>query len=165
MIQFSGKIEVVGINPCIKVPLRVSRYFGKRGYVPVLVHLERGAVPSTLVPIGGGMHRLYINGAMLKYTDSVPGERISVGVEMDTTDRSLAMPNDIAEALASNALAQTRWHALTRSKQKEIIRYLSFAKHAETRARNLKKLLEFLGSKRGEGVLCGIQIINRTGSR
>ncbi|HEY9154908.1 MAG TPA: YdeI/OmpD-associated family protein [Opitutaceae bacterium] len=162
MIQFSGKLEVVGINPCVKVPARVTKHFGKRGYVPVIVHLERGRVPSTLVPIGDGAHRLYINGVMLKYTDATPGERVTVSVELDSSDRKLKVPDYLRVALATSSIAQSRWKAFPPSKQQELIRYLSFAKSDETRDRNLKKLIEILNSKSGEGALSGIKITDRT---
>ncbi len=162
MIQFSGKIEVVGNNPCVKVPGRITKHFGKRGYIPVIVHLERGSVRSTLVPIGGGVHRLYINGVMFKYTDAAPGGRVTLSVELDLADRKIEAPDYLRAALASTALAQTRWDAFPPSKQQELIRYFSFGKSNETRNRNLKKLLSILNSKTGEGALSGIKITDRT---
>ena len=163
LLRFAAKIEVVGVNPCVRVPARITRVFGKRGYVPVVVHLQRGTVPSTLVPLGGGVHRLYINGVMLRQTDARPGDRLAIGLELDTGDRRLKTPDQLSSALVARPLAQARWKALTPSKRKEIIRYLESGKSSETRSRNATKLLRILESETGEGVLCGIRIADRRG--
>ena len=73
MVKFLAVLDQVGINPCVTVPDRVSRHFGKRGYVPVVAHFETGSVRSTLVPIGGGVHRLYVNEAVAK-SDTLKAE-------------------------------------------------------------------------------------------
>ncbi|MGH9839592.1 MAG: DUF1905 domain-containing protein [Blastocatellia bacterium] len=62
--RFSAKIYKLGINPCVDVPKRVSEVFGKRGYVPVAGTLNGQAIHATLVPKGGGEHRLFLNGEM-----------------------------------------------------------------------------------------------------
>ena len=43
METFSAAIYKTGINPCVDVPMRVTRAFGRRGYV---------RVRATLVPVG-----------------------------------------------------------------------------------------------------------------
>lgn len=60
--QFQAKIEKAGINPCVNVPLSVSKAFGERGYVPVKGKLSGVPIKATLVPAGGGRHILYSNG-------------------------------------------------------------------------------------------------------
>lgn len=162
MNRFKATIKLVGINPCVRVPARITKSFAQRGYVPVIVHIERGRVSSTLVPIGAGGHRLYINAAMLRLTDARVGKSVVLGLELDKQTRMPAMPDDLSSALAASGLAQQRWDALVPSKRKEIIRYLSFAKTAATRARNLTKLLTIVNSPSGEGLLCGIRINKAT---
>src|SRR5579883_953185 len=161
MVRFTAKIEVIGVNPYVRVPLRITKHFGNRGYVPVTVHLGEGRVPSTLVPIGQGSHRLYINGVMLRHTDSRPGDRVTIGLELDVRNRQLEIPDFLLSELNSRLLARTRWEALAPSKRKEIIRYLTSGKRSETRSRNLTKLLKILESKSGVGTLCGIRITDR----
>ena len=158
MVKFCAVLEQVGINPCVTVPDRVSRHFGKRGYVPVVAHFETGSVRSTLVPVGGGVHRLYVNGQMLKCTSSRVGQSVSIGLEADTKDRMPKMPESVAKALKGSAVAMERWQDLTPSKQKEVLRYISGIVAEAIRDRNIGRLLEILESKSGTGVLCGIQI-------
>ncbi|NIS81617.1 MAG: DUF1905 domain-containing protein, partial [Anaerolineales bacterium] len=64
--EFFAQIYKLGINPCVDVPTRVSEAFGVRGNVPVVGTLNDVEIRSTLVPIGGGRHRLYINTDMRK---------------------------------------------------------------------------------------------------
>jgi hypothetical protein len=64
--RFSAKISKVVINPCVDVPESVSVFFGKRGNVPVVGTLNGYPIRTTLVPVGRGRHRLYINGEMRK---------------------------------------------------------------------------------------------------
>src|SRR5215831_12493388 len=158
MLRFSTTLQKVGVNPCVRVPIRVSRAFNTRGYVPVHVHLEHGVVASTLVPIGNGTHRLYINAAMLRFTNARVGKKITLGLDFDGQDRTLNDPEDILSLLRTNALAAKRWKSLTPSKRKEVIRYISFAKTPETRGRNIAKLYSILTSRAGSGVLAGIRI-------
>ena len=164
MVKFLAVLDQVGINPCVTVPDRVSRHFGKRGYVPVVAHFETGSVRSTLVPIGGGVHRLYVNGQMLKCTSSRVGQSVSIGLEADTKERMPNMPEGIAKALKGSAVAMKRWQNLTPSKQKEVLRYVSGIVAEAIRDRNIGRLLKILESESGTGVLCGIQIKSRTRS-
>jgi hypothetical protein len=68
--EFSTQVQKVGINPCVAIPESVSACLGKRGIVPVWGSLNGVEIRATLVPIGGGRHRLYINGEMRKKTAS-----------------------------------------------------------------------------------------------
>lgn len=157
MIKFTARIEIVGVNPYLTVPAAVSRHFGQRGNVPVLVQLKRGQIPSTLVPVGGGVHRLYINRAMLRCTDARVGDWLALGLRRDANDRALKAPAGLINALRTQSAAAARWRSLAPSKRQEVIRYLLSGKTPATRERNLAKLLSVLTSER-VGVLCGIEI-------
>ena len=158
MIRFTAKIQIVGVNPYVTVPARVSRYFGKRGNVPVVVHLQDGRVTSTLVPIGGGVHRLYINAAMFRCTESRVGDIASVVLAQDTSNRVLKAPDCLVAKLRASPIAAARWESFAPSKRHEIIRYILSCKTAPTRDRNVAKLLRVLKSQANTGRLCGIHI-------
>ena len=165
VIRFSAIIEKVGVNPYVRVPARVTRYFGKRGNVAVVVHLEGGRVASTLVPVGGGVHRLYINRAMLRCTESRVGGRVSLGLDHDRTDRVLEIPESLNAAIRACPPTVARWASFTRSKRHEIIRYIRSSKAEGTRDRNIRKLMRILEEPTGAGVLCGIHIPERRQAR
>ena len=50
--SFKAKIYKVGINPCVKVPLRITKTMtAKRGYIPVTGTIEGYAFRQTLCPV------------------------------------------------------------------------------------------------------------------
>jgi hypothetical protein len=151
--RFSAKVYQLGINPCVDVPQRVSRAFGKRGYVPVTGTLNGCAIRATLVPKGGGRHRLYLNGDMRRRASVEVGDRVDLVLGLDTQPRSVPMPKELAAALRQNRNAGAAFEALPVSRQKEILVYLNWLKRPETLKRNIDKiivrLLERAGDDRG----------------
>lgn len=66
MLRFAAPLAQLGPNPYVDVPPRVSTAFGRRGAVAVKRTLNAVPIRATLVPAGGGRHRLYVNGFMRK---------------------------------------------------------------------------------------------------
>lgn len=158
MPSFRVTLLKSGVNAYVEIPAKASDAFGERGNIPVNVFIGSGRLRSTLVPVGGGRHRLYINEAMLRFTAATVGRPISVGLTRDRASRMPAMPAQLRAGLRSQALAGRTWQTLVPSKQKEILRYLGFAKRSETLRRNTAKVLAILASRAGRGVLGGIVI-------
>lgn len=165
MQQFRSILLKSGVNAFVKVPARISKSFGRLGSVPVNVFIGSGRIKSTLVPIGGGRHRLYINEIMLRFTTAQVGNRISIGLKLDATSRMPKMPAQLRAGLHLRPLALRTWRTLVPSKQKEVLRYLGFAKKKETLRRNIEKLLAILDSKEGRGILSGIEIRRKLTTR
>jgi uncharacterized protein YdeI (YjbR/CyaY-like superfamily) len=57
------------------------------------------------------------------------------------------MPVWFRAALGKNSVARKNWEALIPSRKKEILRYFSALKSAETRERNLARALRVLSGK------------------
>ncbi len=161
MQNFRGIIRKAGINPYVDVPVRVSRAFGTRGYVRVKVKLSADEVKSTLVPMGSGRHRLYINGIMLRVAKVEVGDSIAVELVIDEVSRMPAMPELLAKALAKRPELRQSWEALTPSKRKEFLSYLGHAKTEATLLRNVSKLLGMLDPQQVGGSLAGIKILRK----
>ncbi len=87
VLTFSARIYKVGINPCVAVPARVSEAFNRRGYIRVRGTVNRFAIRSTLVPIRGGRHRLYINGTTRDGAHVVVGDHIHVRLNLNRARR------------------------------------------------------------------------------
>ena len=49
------------MNVALDVPAQVSDAFGMRGHVPVVGTADGAELTATLVPVGGGRHRLFLN--------------------------------------------------------------------------------------------------------
>jgi hypothetical protein len=157
--RFTATIYKIGINPMVDVPLRVSRAFGKRGNIPVAGTLNRTGIRATLVPLGGGRHRLFIHGGMRKRAQVDVGSRITVVLHPDTRPRRVPMSPAFAGALRKSPTATVAWKLLTPSRRKEILRYLNSLKSPEALHRNVRKVMAVLSRTPGvKRVLWGIRM-------
>ncbi len=141
---FSAKVYKYGINPCVDAPLRVSRAFGKRGYVPVTGTLNGEQLLATLCPMGGGRHRLYLNGEMRKRANVGAGDRVRLVLALDTQPRTLPMPGELREAFRRNPAAKRAFARLRRSDRNDILAYLNSLRRPETVRRNVEKVMRRL---------------------
>jgi Domain of unknown function (DUF1905)/Bacteriocin-protection, YdeI or OmpD-Associated len=145
--QFTAKVYKVGINPCVDVPLRVSQAFGKRGYIPVEGTLDGEPIAATLVPTGGGHHRLYLNTDMRKRAGVDAGDRVKIELAIDTKPRDIAAPEDLLNALKRKKGALQAFRELTPSRRKEIIVYLLSLKTEETRKKQIKRVVDSMARR------------------
>jgi hypothetical protein len=139
--RFSVSVYKLGINPCVDVPVEVSRAFAKKGYIPVRGTLNGHPIRATLVPMGSGRYRLFLNGEMRKRANVSVGDQVDLELEMDTQSRTVPMPADFALALQRNEAARTVYEQLSPSRQKEILSYLNWVKQPETLKRNIDKII------------------------
>jgi hypothetical protein len=154
-IQFPAIIQVRGINPFVLVSARRAQALkpGWRKPLPVRVRLNgqpAGAWQTNMMPVGDGSYYLYLNGVIRQASGTGVGDRVRVQIEFDAGYRNgprHAMPSWFREALAANPLARQNWIALVPSRKKEILRYFSFLKSPEARARNLVRALHVLSGE------------------
>ncbi|OGO32575.1 MAG: hypothetical protein A2Z29_04210 [Chloroflexi bacterium RBG_16_56_11] len=142
--SFRAKIGIAGINPYVDVPARVSRAFARRGPVPVKGALNGHPIQATLVPTGGGRHRLYINIYMRKATGVKVGDEIRLELEYDDRPRELPVPKTLKEALERNRKAGEVFARLPPSHRNEYLAYLNSLKTPEALARNIEKVIASL---------------------
>lgn len=72
------------------------------------------------------------------------GDTIDVVIEVDTSTRTIEVPEDLAAALASAGVAD-RFEALAPSHRKEYVRWITEAKKPETRARRVEEAVVRVG--------------------
>jgi uncharacterized protein YdeI (YjbR/CyaY-like superfamily) len=94
--------------------------------------------------MGGGRHRLFLNGEMRKRAKVSVGDLVNLDLEMDTQSRTVPMPAEFALALEKNEAARTVYEQLPPSRQKEILVYLNWIKRPETLKRNIHKIIASL---------------------
>jgi Bacteriocin-protection, YdeI or OmpD-Associated/Domain of unknown function (DUF1905) len=145
---FRAPIELIGINPYVRVPavhlkalLRSAAR--SKGPIPILVTIEGTSFQQNLV-VHQAEWRLYLNGPMRKLAGKEVGDRIALRVEFDPTPRHEPMAPALARALDQHPLAQQAFLALALSRQKEILRYLNRARTAATLQANVDKVLHYL---------------------
>src|SRR5690606_7601384 len=130
--RFKAPLNIIGINPFVFVPepllQQLFRDAGKeKGYIPVTGKVNRNAYKQTLLKYQGAW-RLYINTVMLPRSPERIGELIEVTIGVDSGDRTLQPHPNLVTALAENEDAKQVFDSLTPSKEKELIRYISFLK-------------------------------------
>lgn len=145
---FTATIDIIGVNPFVSVPTDILELLfiqaeKRKGKIPIKGTINNQPYTQTLVRYAGAW-RLYINTSMLKNSPKRIGEEITITVEFDSTDRSIAMPLPLQRALEENPEALSVFTSLPPSRQKEIIRYISSLKTEEAIKKNIQRALNFL---------------------
>lgn len=147
--SFSAKIYKVGINPCVKVPKRITATMvATKGYIPIKGKIGKHTFEQTLCPVKNEGYRLYVNGLMLKGANVKLGETVTFIIEQAAKqkDSDLPMPVLLKKKLQENKLMRA-FEQLTPSRQKEVLRYLINIKTEETLLKNIDKVIDVLKGK------------------
>ena len=151
MHSFKAEIKIIGINPFVFVPKHILKNIfveaGKdKGYIPICGMVNEKEYVQTLLKYQGDW-RLYINTTMLPNSPKRIGELIKVTIKLDTQDRTIKPNPKLVKAFDENKEAKNVFDKLTASKQKEIIRYISFLKSDVSIGKNIEKVVGFLTGK------------------
>jgi hypothetical protein len=126
----------------IEVPPQVVEAFGAGQRPPVKVTVNGHSWESTVAVMGGrfmvGVPAEHRAAAGVSAEDTV-----EVTLELDDAPRTVAVPRDLAEALAA-ADATVAFERLAPSNRKEHVRSVEDAKKPETRARRIAKVIDAL---------------------
>ena len=128
------------MNVALDVPAAVSDAFGVRGHVPVVGTVDGTELTTTLVPVGGGRHRLFLNGAVRHAIGKGVGDAVEIRICLDHRDRTPETPTDLRDALAGDS-ALAAWGALAPSRRKELLVWLADAKRDHTRAARIGRIV------------------------
>jgi dsDNA-binding SOS-regulon protein len=137
------------MNVALDVPAQVSDAFGLRGHVPIVGTADGAELTATLVPVGGGRHRLFLNGAVRDAIDKGAGDSVEIRIRLDRSDRMLETPVDLQEALAEDGASEA-WQALAPSRRKELLVWLADAKREQTRAARIGRISQIAPSPRAQ---------------
>lgn len=145
-------MRVAGVNPYVLVSAKRAATL-RRGWkrpLPVLVQVNGEPTPPwriNLMPIGDGRFYLYLAGTVRQASRTKVGDTVDVNLRFDATYRNgpmHPMPEWFRGRLAANARATRGWAALTPSRQKEILRCLSWLKSDAARERNVARAIRVL---------------------
>ena len=148
MNEFKAKLQIIDGNPYVYVPEEIlSALFAQagksKGPIPIRGVLNESPYQQTLVKFRGDW-RLYVNTTMLPDSPRRIGEEIAISVAYDPSDRTIEPHPKLVQALQENLEAQQVFDRLPASRQKEIVRYISFLKTEESVDRNVKRAISFL---------------------
>jgi hypothetical protein len=147
--SFKAKIYKVGINPCVKVPLRITKTMEpKKGYIPIKGIIEDREFQQTLVPVKDSNYRLFVNGPMLEGSGMSLGKTARFVIEQDfsTQPRRDSAITPQFKKLLRKAGVLKNFEALTPYRQKEVLRYLYYLKSDVAKMRNMKKVVDQMKS-------------------
>ena len=125
----------------------------------VVTALDAGRRPPVTVTVGGHSYRTTVasrGGRFLVPLSAenraaagvAAGDEVEVEVVGDAAPRQIAVPDDLAQALAADPTAAAFFDGLAPSHRKEWLRWVEDAKKAETRASRLAKTLAALQAGR-----------------
>ena len=155
-MRFSATIKILGINPYVLVSAARANKIKAGWKKPMPVRVRINGKPAepwriNMMPVGNGSFYLYLHGDVRKSSSTKVGDRVDVEVEFDANYKGgpTTLPRWFVIALRADAAALEGWSALTPSRQKEIVRYLTNLKSPEARTRNVEKALRMLRGEKG----------------
>ena len=126
----------------LEIPERISSAIGRRGPVPIVATLARTVeIQASLVPMGGGRHRLQLNGRTREELNIGPGDRVRVVLLVPEKPPVFPLPSELAVALREADL-QESFARFPVGKQNHIILWIEEAVRPQTRTKRVAKAIE-----------------------
>lgn len=145
--SFRAKFETVGPGGemiYLFVPFDVEKTWGTKARLSVKGTLNGFAFESSLFPYGDGRHHLMVNRALQSGAKAKAGASVSVVMEPDTSQRTVAVPVDFKRSLDANKSAMLAYNRISPQRKREFVDWISSAKKSETRRSRIVKSVEML---------------------
>ena len=143
-MKFTAELLSTGKNTAgFEVPTDVDEALGGGGHPKVSVTVN-GYTFRTSIARMGGRYLLGFSAERRTEAGVVPGGVMEVDVELDTAERVLDVPEELAAALAADAKANEFWETLSYSKQQWHVLQVTSAKTDATRERRIEKSIGML---------------------
>ena len=141
---------------CVDVPRNVSKSLRKLAgenlkHIPVLGQVEGLPLKSTLSPRGDGAYRLHIHSNIWRKLRIDAGSTVEVLLLLDSEPRDPVLPHDLAGGLADEPRALAIFNSLTPAFRRQIVRYMEQAKHASTREKRIRLIVQRMLQRAAKG--------------
>jgi bifunctional DNA-binding transcriptional regulator/antitoxin component of YhaV-PrlF toxin-antitoxin module len=144
--RFKARIEAAGGGGAyVLFPYDVEKEFGTRGRVPVKATFDGVPYAGSMVKYGNPLHMLPVPKDIREKLGKAPGDTVAVELHRDESERTVEIPEDLAELLKREKLRPV-FDKLSYTHRREYCRWISEAKRAETRSTRLGKAIEMLRS-------------------
>jgi PAS domain-containing protein len=140
---FTARLQTVSMGVpfhVVIVPAAVSASLGT-GRVHVVGTVNGAHLQTSLTPVEGGGHRLFLNRRVREAAGLAPGDRLKVVLERDVAPREEPIPDDLADALREAGVLDA-FQRLARSTRNEIIRWIEDARTEPTREKRIRNAVE-----------------------
>jgi len=147
--EFEAKLhrpEGRGTWTYVTIPFNVETVFGTRGRVPVTGTVDGQSFQSSLLPHGNGQHILVVKKELRDQIGKQSGDSIKVELKLDETPRTVALPEEFAEALSKQPEVHAVFKKLSYSHQKEFTEWIGSAKKLSTRERRALKAIGMIAT-------------------
>ena len=134
------------VGAFIRVPQAVAKQLALKGRPKIKAVIAGIPYRGSLMPMGDGTFGLGVLKAIQKEKGIDNGDVITVDLEIDTEERTVDIPHDLAAALKRDAGASAAWEKLSFTNRKEIALSLTEAKKPETRERRLQAAMNRLST-------------------
>jgi Bacteriocin-protection, YdeI or OmpD-Associated/Domain of unknown function (DUF1905) len=118
-----------------RVPFDLEKAFG-RARPPVKVTI-RGHTWRTTPGVYDGVGYIVVNRAVKAAAGVDAPDRVRVQMELDTEPRKVAVPRDLAAALAADSVAKKTFASMSFTHRREYIQWVEDAQRPETRSRRV----------------------------
>jgi len=143
MIKFKTVILQIGNNTGIEVPVNIVEKLGG-GKKPLVVVSLKDYTYRNAVAKMGDKFMISVSAENRKKAQVQGGEEVEVTLELDTTLRTVEIPDELQTALNKNKTAKSAFEKLAPSKRKAIVDLISGAKTEETKLKRITKTIESL---------------------
>jgi hypothetical protein len=138
-MRFVTTIELGGQTATgFSVPSEIVERLGS-GKRPAVTVRIRGHTYRSTVAVMGGRYMVPLSAENRNAAGVAAGDEVQVDVELDTQERTLEVPDDLAAAIAADPSAQSFWDSLSYSRRQRIVLSVTGAKSAETRTRRIMR--------------------------
>jgi hypothetical protein len=143
-MRFRATVELGGKTATgIEVPEDVVAALGSGNRPPVTVTVGGHSYRTTVARMGGRF-LVPLSAENRTAAGVAAGDQVEVDIEPDSRPREVAVPGDLAAALARDDAARANFDGLSFTHRKEWVRWIEEAKKPETRATRLAKTVESL---------------------
>ena len=158
--SFSALLERLPVDALwtiLVAPFNVYEVFGQKDIVPVRGTLNgqpfraslRPLLPQfrgTQRPLDGDCHFIMVNKKMREAAGLEVGEAVQVVLELDTEERLVEVPPDLAAALSTDAAAGAAYEKLSKSRRYEFVSWLNGTQNPDTRQQRIARILEMVAA-------------------
>jgi hypothetical protein len=150
-MKFRATLELAGKTATgFTVPLEVVTALGTSQRPAVIVTIGAHTYRSTVAP-WQGEYRLPVSAENRAVAGISAGDVVEVELELDTAERTVEVPADLAAALVGDDAARTFFGTLSVSNQRWYTSWIEGAKKAETRSARVAKAVTMLGEGKKQG--------------
>ena len=143
-VRFLARIYSVWIIRYVDVPDGVGDFAGM--HVCVRATCNGASFRGTLVPRGGGRHRLALNAAVRRKAGGVDaGDEVVITLRRSRPHPVPPLPTELQRALARIPGGRLAFEVWAPGRRRAAVEWLAQAKGADTRARRVRTILERLG--------------------